>query len=363
MHRLVVIFSFCLLLVAGQSVVEPQEPQVRLILVQSLNIEISVYICIESDFKEYFSLSPHLKWHPYYNIYFQELSDSTTTYIVDGFPDESQELPGIVAETDEEIEMNAHKINWLPVWEEQEHVRFAREVTEKPVGTAATAENSTPKGTLDLVLQPKENKECPTNAERGLTNLVRVARPLLPAATLKNILANGVEDPQVQELIKLLRSDSFKTQVQLLKATKQHQLLHDYVCRRLKLDPTYYAEYVRVFLDLHISDPPTIKLPNRRPGVRGLLQDLREALPRTALRNMYQQLYSSDSELSSAIRLIRGSEFRRLLRDLRQLKEYRSLAADLEKSGVPLRQLQQLVANALGWSTVDMAGETVIWSL
>lgn len=63
MHRLVVIFSFCLLLVAGQSVVEPQEPQVRLILVQSLNIKINVYICIESDFKEYFSLSPHLKWH------------------------------------------------------------------------------------------------------------------------------------------------------------------------------------------------------------------------------------------------------------------------------------------------------------
>ncbi|XP_043661981.1 uncharacterized protein LOC122625970 isoform X1 [Drosophila teissieri] len=305
------------------------------------------------------SRTPYLKSHLYYNIYFQELPDSTTYYPVQGFPDEGQELPDIVAETDAEIEKDAHKINWLPVWEEHEQLRFARQVTEQPVGTTATPEQSTPKD----ILLPKENQECPTSAKRGLTNLVRVARPLLPASQLKNILANAVEDPQVRELIKLLRSDGFKTQVQLLKASKQHQLLHDYVCRRLKLDPTYYAEFVRVFLDLHISDPPTSKLPNRRPGVRGLLQDLRDALPRSELRDMYLRLYSSDSDLSTAIRLIRGSEFRRLLRDLRQLKEYRSLAADLEKSGVPLRQLQQLVASALGWSTMDMGGETVIWNV
>ncbi|EDW88879.1 uncharacterized protein LOC6528100 [Drosophila yakuba] len=315
MHRLVVIFSCCLLLVAGHLVEEYEESQ--------------------------------------------ELPDSTTFYPVHGFPDEGQELPGIVAETDEEIEKDAHKINWLPVWEEQEHIRFARQVTEKTVGTTATPEQSTAKD----ILLPKENKECPTSAERGLTNLIRVARPLLPASQLKNILANAVEDPQVRELIKLLRSDGFKTQVQLLRASKQHQQLHNYVCRRLKLDPTYYAEFVRVFLDLHISDPPTSKLPNRRPGVRGLLQDLRDALPRATLRDLYLRLYSSDSELSNAVRLIRGSEFRRLLRDLRQVKEYRYLAADLEKTGVPLRQLQQLMATALGWTTLDMGGETVIWSL
>ncbi|EDV57915.1 uncharacterized protein LOC6542941 [Drosophila erecta] len=319
MHPLVVTFSFCLLLVAGQSAVEPQDSQ--------------------------------------------ELPDSTTTFVVDGFPDEAQELPDIVAESADVIKMDAHKINWLPVWEEQEHVRIARDVAEKPVASTARTEQSAPKDTVELVLLAKENKECPTSAERGLTNLIRVARPLLPASQLKNILANAAEDTQVRELIKLLRSDGFKTQVQLLKATKQHQLLHDYVCRRLQLDPTYYAEFVRVFLDIHISDPPTSKLPSRRPGVRGLLLDLRDALPRAALRDMYLRLYSSDSELSSAVRLIRGSEFRRLLRDLRQLKEYRSLAADLEKIGVPLRQLQQLVASALGWTNTDMAGETVIWSL
>jgi len=249
------------------------------------------------------------------------------------------------------------------VWEEQEHPRFSREVVEKPVGTTQTPENSTPKETVEDVLLPKDNKECPNNAERGLTNLVRVARPLLPVPRLRNILANALEDAQVQDLVKLLRSDGLKAQVQRLRATKEHQVLQDFICRRLKLDPSYHVDFVRVFLDVNTFDPPTSKLPNRRPGVRGLLLDIRDALPRSVLRDMYLRLYASDSELASAVRLIRGSEFRRILRDLRSLKEYRSVSADLEKAGVPLRQLNQLVANALGWTTVDMGSETVIWSV
>ncbi|KAH8353575.1 hypothetical protein KR084_011894 [Drosophila pseudotakahashii] len=319
MNRLVAIFSFCLLLVAGQSVEEPQESQV--------------------------------------------LPDSTTPWIDEGFPNGSQELTELPVPIVEEEPTDVHKINWLPVWQEQEHPRFVREVGETPTVSTQTPELSTPKKTVEDVLLAKDNKECPNNAERGLTNLVRVARPLLPAPRLRNILANAIEDPQVRDLIKLLRSNGLRDQVQRLRATKQHQVLHDYICRRLKLDPAYYLEFVRVFLDVHISDPPTSKLPSRRPGVRGLLLDLRDALPRATLRDMYLGLYSSDSELSTAIRLIRGSEFRRMLRDLRTLKEYRALASELEKAGVPLRQLQQLVANALGWTTVDMGTETVIWSV
>ncbi|XP_016997340.2 uncharacterized protein [Drosophila takahashii] len=322
MNRLVAIFSFCLLLVAGQSVEEAQEAQV--------------------------------------------LPDSTTPWIDEGFPNGSEELTELPVSIVEEEPSDVHKINWLPVWEEQEHPRFVRQVVETPAASIQTPELSThssPKETAEDVLLPKDNKECPSNAERGLTNLVRVARPILPAPRLRNILANAVEDPQVRDLIKLLRSDGLKAQVQRLRATKQHQVLHDYICQRLKLDPAYYLEFVRVFLDVHITDPPTSKLPSRRPGVRGLLLDLRDALPRATLRDMYLRLYSSDAELANSIRLIRGSEFRRLLRDLRTLKEYRSLATELEKAGVPLRQLQQLVANALGWTTVDMGTETVIWSV
>ncbi|XP_016969350.1 uncharacterized protein LOC108037318 [Drosophila rhopaloa] len=314
MNRLVAVFSFCLLLVAGHSVDEQQDTQ--------------------------------------------ELVDSTTPSIDEGFPHGSHELVELPEILEENL-MDANKINWLPVWEEHELSRIAREVVEKPDNT----ELSPSKETVEDALLPKENKECPSNAERGLTNLIRVARPLLPAARLRNILANAVEDPQVRDLIKLLRSDGLKSQVQRLRATKQHQVLHDYFCRRLKLDPAYYVEFVRVFLDVHISDPPTTKLPNRRPGIRGLLQDLRDALPRATLRDMYLRLYSSDSELSTAVRLTRSSEFRRMLRDLRYLKEYRSLTDELEKAGVPLRQLQQLVGNALGWTTGDMAAETLIWSV
>ncbi|XP_016963467.1 uncharacterized protein LOC108033616 [Drosophila biarmipes] len=319
MNRLVAIFSFCLLLVAGHSVEEPQDSQ--------------------------------------------ELPDSTTPWIEEGFPPESVELSELVVPTIEEEITDVHKINWLPVWQEQEYPRFAREVVDQPVGATQIPENSTPKETVEDVLLPKDNKECPSNAERGLTNLVRVARPLLPVPRLRNILANALEDAQVQSLVKLLRSDDLKAQVQRLRATKEHQVLHDYICRKLKLDPSYHVDFVRVFLDVNSLEPATSKLPNRRPGIRGLLLDLRDALPRSVLRDMYLRLYSSDSELASAVRLIRGSEFRRILRSVRLLKEYQSLASKLEKAGVPLRQLNQLVANALGWTTVDMGSETVIWSV
>ncbi|KAH8282852.1 hypothetical protein KR054_010359 [Drosophila jambulina] len=321
MIRLLVIFGCCLLLVAGNSLEQSQESQ--------------------------------------------ELVDSTTPLIDNGFPISSHELPELEVPTDLDQEiMDQHKINWLPVWEEQEHRRFAREVPEvEPTETTPSTDSSSAKPPVEEVLLNKDNKQCPNNAERGLTNLIRVARPLLPAARLKNILANAAEDPQVRSLVKLLRSDRLKEDVQRLRATKQHQALQEFICRELKLDPAYYVEYVRVFLDIHTLEPPTSKLPNRRQGIRGLLLDLRDAVPRATLRDMYLRLYSSDAELVNAVRLIRSTKFRRMLRDVRSLKEYRSLTDELEKAGVPLRQIQQLVANALGWSTVDLGAETVILSV
>ncbi|KAH8245691.1 hypothetical protein KR038_002439, partial [Drosophila bunnanda] len=297
----------------------------------------------------------------------QELVDSTTPLTDNGFPISSDELPEleVPSDLDQEV-MDAHKINWLPVWEEQEHVRIAREVAEvQPAETTQAPPSDSPstKSPVEEVLVPKDNKQCPNNAERGLTNLLRVARPLLPAARLKNILANAVEDPQVRGLIKLLKSDRLREDVQRLRATKQHQVLQEFICRELKLDPAYYVEYVRVFLDIHTLEPATSKLPNRRQGIRGLLLDLRDAIPRATLRDMYLRLYSSDTELVNAVRLIRSTKFRRMLRDVRSLKEYRSLTDELEKAGAPLRQIQQLVANALGWSTVDLGAETVILSV
>ncbi|XP_017041239.1 uncharacterized protein LOC108088097 [Drosophila ficusphila] len=321
MNRLVAILGFCLLLIAGHSAEEPQETQS------------------------------------------QEWLDTTTPLVDEGFPSGSHELPELPEPIVDGELVEAQKINWLPVWEEQEHPRFARAVDEVPSVPTLTGGSSTPKDTVEDVLVPKDNKDCPNDADRGLTNLIRVARPLLPAARLRNILANAAEDSQVRDLIKLLRSDGLKAQVQRLRATKQHQVLHDFLCRRLKLDPAYYVDFARLFLDVHVSEPPTSKLPNRRPGIRGLLLDLRDAVPRATLRDMYLRLYSSDSELAAAVRLIRGSEFRRLLRDLRSLKEFRTLADELEKAGVPLRQVQQLVTNALGWSTVDLGAETLIWSV
>lgn len=283
----------------------------------------------------------------------EEFVGGTTPPIIDsGFPASYDELPELSSQ-DQDV-LTANKINWLPVYEESDNLRLLR---EEELGQATTL---LPETSPENPLLVKENKDCPTDAHRGLTNLIRVARPLLPASRLANILANAAEDPQVRNLIKLLRSDRFKEQVSRLRSSKQHQTLLAFICQKLQLDPTVYIQFVRVFLNVHTSEPPTSPLPNRRQGIRGLLQDLRDALPRAALRDMYLRLYASDSQLANSVRLIRGVEFRRLLRNLRGLKEYQLIVEELEKSGVSVRQVHMLVSNALGWSSVDFGSETSI---
>ncbi|KAH8314077.1 hypothetical protein KR067_007746 [Drosophila pandora] len=283
----------------------------------------------------------------------EEFVGGTTPPIIDsGFPVSYDELPELSSQ-DQDV-LTANKINWLPVYEESDNLRLLR---EEELDQATTL---LPETSPENPLLVKENKDCPTDAHRGLTNLIRVARPLLPASRLANILANAAEDPQVRNLIKLLRSDRFKEQVSRLRSSKQHQTLLAFICQKLQLDPTVYIQFVRVFLNVHTSEPPTSPLPNRRQGIRGLLQDLRDALPRAALRDMYLRLYASDSQLANSVRLIRGVEFRRLLRNLRGLKEYQLIVEELEKSGVSVRQVHMLVSNALGWSSVDFGSETSI---
>ncbi|KAH8269338.1 hypothetical protein KR018_004993 [Drosophila ironensis] len=287
---------------------------------------------------------------------FDEVLTTTTGPLAEDFPNESIPLADLQESSPQEQEiMTAQKINWLPVYEEANQLRVAREVAEDDM-TAMPAQ------TPDVVAA-KENKQCPNDARRGLTNLIRVARPILPADRLGNILANAVEDPQVKGLIKVLRSDRVRDAVARLKATPQHQDLHAYICQKLKLDTSYYIEFLKVFLNIHTTERPSSPLPKRRPGIRGLMQDLRDALPRAALRDMYRRLYASDSELSNAVRLIRSSEFRRLLRNLRSLKDYVAVTDEIEKAGLSLRQVDQLVTNALGWTSVDLGTETMFLTL
>lgn len=203
---------------------------------------------------------------------------------------------------------------------------------------------------------------CPTNAERGLTRLIRNARPLLPLDRLSNIVRHAViDDAEVRELLKLLRNDKFREQVKILRATREDGILRDYICQALKLNHAYFLDYVRVFLNVNTNEPPTGPKPqSRRKGVRGLLQDLRDALPRRELRDLYRRQLASDNELSTAVRRIRSNEFRRLLSNVRALPEYRVVRYKLEGAGVPLQEVLNLVSNALGWGATDMGGETLI---
>ncbi|XP_064553982.1 uncharacterized protein LOC135439232 [Drosophila montana] len=259
--------------------------------------------------------------------------------------------------------MMAHKINWSVY--DTGLGRQAREV-HQPEQLPTPATHSTTEGATHTEEEqsslPRDGDACPSSAKRGLTSLIRSARPLLPAERLRNILANAREDAEVRELLELLRSDQFKERVTRLHNTKEKGVLQDYVCQALKLNHAYYLEYVRLLFNAQTSEPPSSPLPNRRKGVRGLLQDLRDALPRAQLRELYRRQLASDKDLSEAVRRIRGTEFRRLLSNVRALPEYRAVRDDLQKAGVPLQQVLNLVANALGWGALDLGSETEILS-
>lgn len=211
-------------------------------------------------------------------------------------------------------------------------------------------------------LVPRDGTDaCPINAERGLTRLIRVARPLLPVERLGNILGHAADDAEVRELLVLLRSDQFRERVKALRATRDEGILRDYICQGLKLNHAYFLDYVRVFLNWNIAQRPSGPKPQgRRRGVRGLLQDLRDALPRNQLRDLYRRQLATDNELSTAVRRIRSPEFRRLLGNVRALPEYRVVRSQLERAGVPLQEVLNLVSNALGWGPIDIGGETLI---
>ncbi|XP_068150968.1 uncharacterized protein [Drosophila tropicalis] len=364
MYRLLTYFSCCLALGAGLTL-------------------------LPADYVEHTTSFPELEGFP---------------LVVDRWPELGQSTP------EEETIMDQEKINWQPVYQEpdlrENHemkkrsaadpvvdpsagakesssadpvlaevssttARVASEiVTEESISpvrvSSTTVKSQSPprdgvtEATSSIFTRDGNVQTCQSSQERGIPKLLKTALPVLPADKLHNILANAVQsDAQVKNLVQLLRSEAFKDQVRNLRATKEYKTLQDYVCQRLKLDYSNYLAYVRVFLYLNIDSKPTSELPNRRPGVSGLLQDLRNALPRTQLRDLYVRLYSVDRELSESVRLIRGREFRNVLRDIRITKEYISIRDELRKADVPLQRVANLVSTALGWSNNDMGEEFV----
>ncbi|TDG40598.1 hypothetical protein AWZ03_012979 [Drosophila navojoa] len=264
--------------------------------------------------------------------------------------------------------MMAQKINWLASDEPQSRQARAVEEQEEPVTQkeSVTQQESVEQEepvTPTQVDEVKAGNECPIDNERGLTALIRNARPLLPADRLRNILSNAREDPEVRALVKLLRSEQFRERVMRLNQLKEKIDQKDFLCRTLKLNYGYYMEYVRLLFNAQLSEPPSSPLPNRRKGIRGLLLDVRDALPRAALRDLYRRQLASDKELATAVRHIRSREFRRLLINLRALPEYRALRDELSKMGVPLQQLLSLMTNALGWSNLDLGTELDVVTL
>ncbi|EDW02864.1 uncharacterized protein LOC6562660 [Drosophila grimshawi] len=296
--------------------------------------------------------------------------DVATTDASFGYPDEGITLQELGKPSPEEEQLMASlKVNWLPMAlgadPDKELTRQVDEVSKQHEADENVEEEDEVEEEEEedmLESAPRDGNVCPITAEKGLTRLIRNARPLLDLPRLSNILANAREDGKVSDLFRLLRSDQFKERVRQLRNTKEQGALRDYVCQSLKLNHTYYIEYVRLLINVQNTEPVTSPLPNRRRGVRGLLQDLRDALPRAQLRDLYRRQLVEDRELATAVRRIRSLKFRLLLANVRALPEYRVVRNDLELAGVPLQLLLNLVSNALGWGSLDVGTETEILS-
>lgn len=91
--------------------------------------------------------------------------------------------------------------------------------------------------------------------------------------------------------------------------------------------------------------------PQPRKGIRGLIHEVDAVLPRQQLRQLYKHLLATDEELVKAVANLKSQEFYQLLLNVKNnVSEYKALREQLITLNVPVEEMRELLANALGWA-------------
>ncbi|XP_017489631.1 PREDICTED: uncharacterized protein LOC108377847 [Rhagoletis zephyria] len=230
---------------------------------------------------------------------------------------------------------------------------------QKPIGLGNIQPNPFgsvyPNPTLPLFpLTPQFNPgACLAPIGLGLSNLFNQAKALLPLERIENIVRAAAQDPEVHAFYKLVQTPEYRQRSASFRGSREYRVFRDLACYKLNFDLRLYIDFKRNLLPLSaLKEPPRIdteQLPQGRPGLRGLLEDIRDALPRQRLRDLFERLLVTDSYLTRAVQVKQGYEFKIISELVQRNPDFQYLRRAELEVGLPLEEWQKLMHIALGW--------------
>ncbi|KAI8117048.1 uncharacterized protein LOC111684876 [Lucilia cuprina] len=218
------------------------------------------------------------------------------------------------------------KINWGPVWDDIE------------------GNNEFVVRNLEVESE-EDNQNCEAPNGLGLKNLFVEVEKLLPQQKIKTIVKSYAEDPEVKALKAFIQSPQTQEKLKIIQNSQEYQILKDYSCRILHIDLVKYNKLARTLIN------PSLNRADYRKGIRGLINEVDAVLPRKELRELYQNLLASDEELAKAVANLKSPKFHQLLLNVKNnVPEYKELTKQLSGLGVPIEEMRERLANALGWA-------------
>ncbi|XP_011191892.1 uncharacterized protein LOC105218171 [Zeugodacus cucurbitae] len=239
-----------------------------------------------------------------------------------------------------------HRINWQPVWDDDQIPGDPRQFERNPIFNPLLP---------FFPIRPQLNLgPCDAPNGMGIRNLLVQAKALLPRQRIRAIIRGASKDPEMVALVKLLQSPEYRKRTASLSRSRQYKGYRDYTCYKMNCDIRLYADFVKELVQLNLLTEPNknetdIEAIKGRPGIRGVLQDIRDALPRKVLRELFERLIVRDWYLLRAVQRAQSYEFEAIFKMLQKNEDYKKLRKAQAEVGMPVEELKKLVYYALGW--------------
>lgn len=199
---------------------------------------------------------------------------------------------------------------------------------------------------------------CDAPNGMGMRNLLTQAKALLPRERIRAIIRGAAKDPEMVALVKLLQTPEYRKHNASLSCSREYKGYIDYTCYKMNCDIKLYADFVKNLIQLNVlkepnkndtdTDTDTVGIKSR-PGIRGVLQDIHDVLPRKRLRDQFERLMLRDWYLLRAVKRAKSYEFEAIFKILQKNADYIYLCKALADVGMPVEELKKLVSVALGW--------------
>ncbi|XP_054742582.1 uncharacterized protein LOC129247473 [Anastrepha obliqua] len=245
----------------------------------------------------------------------------------------------------EDFLLKRTRINWLPVWDSD----------QQPGNARAYNRNTYPGTTLPIfpIRPPFGFGVCDAPNGLGMRNLFRQAKALLPRERIRNIVRDAAGDPQIQALLKLVKTPEYRQRTANLSRSREYTGYRNFACYKMNCDLRLYADFVRNLLQFSVLEESPSKNTTGgnkgRPGIRGVLNDIQDALPRQRLRELFERLLATDWYLIRSVQIVQSYEYEAVFGMVQRNPDYQYLRRAQSQVGMPVDELKRLVYFALGW--------------